>query len=97
MRLQIASDVVPRCFRSIVPMTETMRVEEDLLRWRSVGTSHEGSCARCREGYMDWISALTSRRLALVGTLWTRNLDQWPLIHASIGLRALISAESIGR
>jgi hypothetical protein len=46
---------------------------------------------------MDSISALTSGRLALVGTLWTRNLDQHPLIRGSIGLRALIVAESIGK
>jgi hypothetical protein len=32
MRLQMASDVVPRCFRSIAPIWEMIRVEEDLLR-----------------------------------------------------------------
>jgi hypothetical protein len=97
MRLQIASDVVPRCFRSIVPMRETTRVEEGLLRRRSVGTSQRGSCARRREGYVHSISALTAGRLALVGILWTRDLDQHPLIRGSVGLRDLILAESIGR
>jgi hypothetical protein len=97
MWLQIASDVVPRCFRSIAPMRETTSVEEVLLMRRSVGTSRRGSYARCSEGYVDSISALTAGRLALVGTLWTRNLDQRPLICGSVRLRDLILAESIGR
>jgi hypothetical protein len=74
MWLQIVSDVVPRYCSSIMPVRETMRVEEVLLRQRSSGISQWETCARCREGYMDSISALTSGRLALVGTLWTKNL-----------------------
>jgi hypothetical protein len=97
IRLQIASDIVPRRFRSIVLMREMTRVEEVLLRRPSSGTSQRGSCVRCKEGYMDSISALTCVRLALVGILSTRNLDQRPLIRGSIGLRDLISAESITR
>jgi hypothetical protein len=69
MRLQIASDVVPRCFRSIAPIRETTRVEEVLLRRHSSGTSQQGSCARRREGYVVSISVLMSGSLVLVGTL----------------------------
>jgi hypothetical protein len=69
MRWQIASDVVPRCFRSIALIREMTRVEEVLLRRRSSGTSQRGSCARRREGYMVSISVLMSGSLALVGTL----------------------------
>jgi hypothetical protein len=69
MRLQIVSDVVPRCFRSVAPIREMTRVEEVLLRRRSSGTSQRGSCARCREGYVVSISVLMSGSLALVGTL----------------------------
>jgi hypothetical protein len=65
----MASDVVPRRFRSITPMREMTRVEEVLLRWRSSGTSQRGSCARCREGYVVSISVLMSGSLALVATL----------------------------
>jgi hypothetical protein len=75
MWLQIASNVIPRGFRSIALMRETTRVEEVLLRWHSVGTSQQGSYARCREGYVDSISDLMAGSLALIGTLWTRNLD----------------------
>jgi hypothetical protein len=46
---------------------------------------------------VDSISALTAGSLALVGILWTRNLDQHLLIRISVGLRDLISAESISR
>jgi hypothetical protein len=67
--LQIVSDVVPRCFRSVARMRETTRVEEVLLRRRSSGTSQRGSCARHREGYLVSISVLMSGSLALVGTL----------------------------
>jgi hypothetical protein len=74
-----------------------MRVEEVLLRQHSLGTSQQETCAIYREGYMDSSSALMSRRLASVGILWTRNLDHHPLICRSIGLQALIVAESIGR
>jgi hypothetical protein len=69
MRLQIASDVVPRCFRSIALIRETTRVEEVLLRRHSSGMRQRGSCARCREGYVVSISVLMSGSLALVGTL----------------------------
>jgi hypothetical protein len=85
MRLQMVSDVVPRRFMSIAPMRDMTTVEEVLLRQRSSGTSQQGSCARRREGYVVSISALTARSLALVGTLWTRNLDQHPLIRGSVG------------
>jgi hypothetical protein len=69
MQLQMASDVVPRCFRSIAPIREMTRVEEVLLTWHSSGISQRGSCARYREGYMVSISVLMSGSLALVGTL----------------------------
>jgi hypothetical protein len=85
MWLQIASNVVPRYFRSIAPIREMTIVEEDLLRWRSSGTSQRGSCASRREGYVVSISVLMAGSLALVGTLWTRNLDQRPLIRGSVG------------
>jgi hypothetical protein len=93
----MASDVVPRSFRSVAPIREMTRVKEVLLRRRSSGTSQRGSVARCREGYVVSISVLMSGSLALVGTLWTRNLVQCPLMRGSVGWRALISAESIGR
>jgi hypothetical protein len=96
MRLQIASDVVPRCFRSIAPIRETTKVDEVLVRRHSSGTSQRGSCVRRREGYVVSISVLTVKGLTFVGTLWTRNLDQRPLIRGSIGFRDLISSESIG-
>jgi hypothetical protein len=96
-RLQIASDVVPRCFRSVAPTREMTMVEEFLLRRRSSATSQRGSVARCREGYVVSISVLMSGSFALVGTLWTRNLVQCLLIWGSHGWRTLISAESIGR
>jgi hypothetical protein len=67
--LQMASDVVPRRFRSIALMREMTRVEEVLLRRHSSGTSQRGSVARCREGYVVSISVLMSGSLALVGTL----------------------------
>jgi hypothetical protein len=97
MQLQMASDVVPRCFMSIIPMREIRIVEEVLLRQHSSGTSQQGSYARHRGGYMSLISVLITWRSALVGTLWTKNLDQCPLICGSFGWRALMSVESIGR
>jgi hypothetical protein len=69
MQLQIVSDVVPRCFRSIAMVRETTRVEEALLMWHSSETSQQGSIARCREGYVVLILVLISRSLPLVGTL----------------------------
>jgi hypothetical protein len=97
MRLQMASDVVLRCFRSIAPIREMIRVEEDLLRWHSPGTSHQGSYARRRDGYVVLISVVMAGSLALVGILWTRNLDQRPLIRGSVGWRDLMSVMSIRR
>jgi hypothetical protein len=91
----MASDVVPRCFRSVAPVREMTMVEEFLLRWHSSGTSQRGSIARCREGYVVSISVLMPGSLALVGTLWTRNLVQRPLMQGSVGWRTVISAESI--
>jgi hypothetical protein len=65
----MASDVVPRCFRSVAPMREITIVEEFLLRWRSSGTSQQGSVARYREGYVVSILVLMSGSFALVGML----------------------------
>jgi hypothetical protein len=73
--LQIASNIVPRYFRSIAPIREITIMEEVLLRWCSVGISQQGSSVRYREGYMDSILVLMAGSLALVGILWTRNLD----------------------
>jgi hypothetical protein len=85
MQLQIASNVILRCFRSIALMREMTRVEQFLLRWHSLGISQWGSCARHREGYVVSISALTAGSFMLVGTLWIRNLDQHLLICGSVG------------
>jgi hypothetical protein len=93
----MASDIIPRHFRSVTPMREMTIVEEVLLRRHSLGTSQRGSVARWREGYVVSISVLMSGSLALVGMLWIRNLVQCPLIWGSTSWRALISAESIGR
>jgi hypothetical protein len=74
-----------------------MSVDVVFLRQHSVGTSQQGSCPRHREGYVDSISALTAERMALVGTLRRRNLDQHSLILVSTGLRHLVALARICR
>jgi hypothetical protein len=79
----------------MLPWREITMVEEVLLRRHWVGTSQQGSCVRCKVGYMLSIWHLILSRARSVGILWTRNLVQRLFKCPVVGFRDLISLRSI--
>jgi hypothetical protein len=78
-------------------MNVMTREEAALFTCFSVGTSQQGVCPKCREGYEASILAWTRFRSAWVGTLCCRNLDHHSLTHVSTGLRLLTALAIICR